>query len=163
MSRTAVHRHLSRAVDAFASIFKSAPRCSAAPAWVCTPESLELQESLGLDYASDTRGRTPFYPIVDGRTLRVPQIPVTAPTLDELLGHVEDPNAQILDHLRDGGVHAMHAEAEGRAYSRVAEDLLRALLDRQPVEPLGGLSATHASPIVRREIPGRAGLVCVQA
>lgn len=161
MSRTAIQRHLSRAVEAYESILKRPPPCTAAPAWVCSPDSLEVQEAFGFAFASDTRGSRPFYPSVRGRTLHVPQIPVTAPTLDEILGGVSDANAEILSRWGDGGVHTMHAEAEGRAYLQMAERLLHGA---GPVGPLGRLVplATGASEIVHREIPGRAGAVSLQ-
>ncbi len=48
--------------------------------------ALALEEQLGFSYASDTRGEAPFMPMISGRRGRVPQLPTTLPTLDELIG-----------------------------------------------------------------------------
>ena len=55
--------------------------------------ALALEEQLGFSYASDTRGNGPFMPLIAGRRGRVPQLPTTLPTLDELIG---------LDGVHDG-------------------------------------------------------------
>jgi peptidoglycan/xylan/chitin deacetylase (PgdA/CDA1 family) len=166
MSRPAILRHLARAVEAFESILGARPTCTAAPAWVCSDASLELQDALGFRFASDTRGRCPFRPLVAGRALSTVQIPVTLPTLDEVLGRdgadADGFRRMIVERLSGTQVLTLHAEAEGRAYLDVADLLLR---QAGRIVPLGELAIgpAPACPIVHAEIPGRAGNVSIQS
>src|SRR5439155_1695668 len=70
-------------------------------------------------------------PAAEGRVFRIPEIPTTLPTLDELYGRVaRRPQALaecILQGLRPGqlNVHTLHAELEGGPHL----DVLEALLD----------------------------------
>ena len=138
--------------------------------------TLEIQEGYGLAYAGDCRGSAPFFPVVKGRALRTVQIPTTLPTLDELLGLEGRSAAQAVDEilglLKGEGlnVYALHTEVEGGALEDAFEAFLRGLADR------GVQARTHeewlpellaagppAKPILRREIPGRAGWVSFEA
>ncbi|MEW6514444.1 MAG: 4-deoxy-4-formamido-L-arabinose-phosphoundecaprenol deformylase [Pseudomonadota bacterium] len=71
--------------QAFTRVFEMPPTLHAAPGWRSNPHALRLTQRLGFQYASDTRGRHPFIPVWNGEIVRCPQIPVTLPTLDELL------------------------------------------------------------------------------
>ena len=86
LGRGTIDHHLRRAREAFERALGVPPRCTASPGWVCSEESLLAQESLQLAYASDTRGTRIFLPRVGGRVLATPQVPITLPTLDEMLG-----------------------------------------------------------------------------
>jgi undecaprenyl phosphate-alpha-L-ara4FN deformylase len=78
---------LRRGYDRLGDITGKPPVCSAVPAWRCTPTVLEEKLSGFLSaYNSDCRGSCIFYPVVDGRPLNQPQIPVTLPTYDEVIG-----------------------------------------------------------------------------
>jgi hypothetical protein len=74
------------AYDRLGDITGKPPACSAVPAWKCTPTVLEEKSRLPFAYNSDCRGQGLFYPVVDGRTLTQPQVPVTLPTYDEAIG-----------------------------------------------------------------------------
>jgi peptidoglycan/xylan/chitin deacetylase (PgdA/CDA1 family) len=85
---------------AFEQVFATTPKLHASPGWRSNPHALRLTQRLGFTYASDTRGRHPFIPVWQGEIVRCPQIPVTLPTLDELITSPrQDPAALVGDVL----------------------------------------------------------------
>jgi peptidoglycan/xylan/chitin deacetylase (PgdA/CDA1 family) len=110
---------LERAADAYTELFAQKPLTFAAPAWFCNDESLRYQDKMGLIYASDCRGMDPFFPVIDGQTLKTPQVPATLPTLDEALGLTDKTATTFFDRLLDEvkpeewPVMTIHAELEG--------------------------------------------------
>ncbi|GAM09757.1 putative 4-deoxy-4-formamido-L-arabinose-phosphoundecaprenol deformylase ArnD [Geobacter sp. OR-1] len=123
---------LGRASAAFEEVFGHRTRTTAAPGWTVTPDSLEIQDAMGLAYCSDSRGTRPFYPVMEGRRFNTLQIPSTWPTLDEILGESGITTDNINDHylslVRPGlNVHTIHAELEGNAYSATFTALLERL------------------------------------
>lgn len=157
---------------AFEAVFGVKAKGAVSPAWRCNDTTLELQEAYGLDYAGDCRGQAPFYPIVNGHTLRTLQIPTTLPTLDELLGlegrTAEQVNEEVWGLIREDAlnVYALHTEVEGGALKETFDAFLGGLNDRgvrarTHADWLAELKAANppAKPISRREIPGRAGWV----
>ena len=167
--------HLRCAAESFAAATGHAPAATAAPGWHATDESLACQERMGFAYASDTRGRAPFVPCIDGRRSALPQIPTTLPTLDELLGRPDlpagDPIAAGEEGIRKAEapvqVLTLHAEVEGMAHAPLFEEALRRIREAAEVrfERLDELaraldrSALPVRPVLRRRIPGRAGYV----
>lgn len=81
-----LRKRFERAAEVFARISGKMPRSFASPGWLVSSESLAAEEELGLDYASDTRGRSPFYPVLEGKKYGTLQIPTTMKTMDELTG-----------------------------------------------------------------------------
>ena len=170
-------REFSKAVARFGQVFGTAPKTFGAAGWQINAYALALQEQFKLDYASDTRGRYPFLPAMNGRKFSVPQLPTTLPTLDELVGTDEITVENVADHLlrlteqapEHGHVYTLHAELEGMALMPVFEKLLAgwkaqgyelvatrdmaAQLDRKHL-PL--------HEVVMGEIPGRSGTLAVQ-
>lgn len=183
LEATEIRADLERAREAFAQVFGRPPEATAAPAWLASERSLLAAEDLGFRYASDTRGAGPFRPVVHGRALTVPQVPVTLPTLDERLGTESGRSAvtaagfyaDVLERLaRRERAHdvlevlAVHAELEGRAYLDAFEDFLeRVLVAGGAVVPLGTLLSHARGPLPecalrRGAVPGRAGEVSLQ-
>jgi hypothetical protein len=74
------------AVDRFRTVFGGEARTHGAAGWQMNDAAFALEEKFGFAYASDTRGTAPFVPFISGRRSRVPQLPTTLPTLDELIG-----------------------------------------------------------------------------
>src|SRR6185437_12159741 len=133
-------------------------------------------DSMELSYRSDTRGRTPFRCRVDGELLKTPEIPTTLPTLDEVMGREDLPDAAAVlefyltqfnsDRLN---VHTVHAETEGMAELESFTNLIRALKARgakfvrlaEVAMRLAG-AELPVCEVVRATLPGRAGWVAAQ-
>lgn len=113
-------RELERGVTRFTEIVGSPPASSAAPAWRAPSEVIAAKHLFPFSYNSDCRGSDCFLP-TDGVNVYQPQIPVTLPTYDEMLGNngVTDANynQSLLALFRpdDLNVLCIHAEAEGIA------------------------------------------------
>jgi undecaprenyl phosphate-alpha-L-ara4FN deformylase len=173
MPKRAAAMELGRAFSLFGEIFGRRALSSAAPGWTVTADSLEIQDALRLDYCSDARGISPFYPVMDGRRFATLQVPTTWPTMDEILGEngvtAETANDLYLSLLRPGlNVHTIHAELEGKSLADVFSDLLERLRERgvrfvtlaEAATEFGGKA--HDAPLAMGEISGRAGLVALQ-
>lgn len=83
-------------IETFADVFEIPPMLHAAPGWRSNPHALRLTQRLGFKYASDTRGRHPFIPVWNGEIVRCPQVPVTLPTLDELVASPRQDPAEAI-------------------------------------------------------------------
>ena len=164
-----------RASGALEDILGSRPRATAAPAWLTSARSLEAVDEQAFAWASDTRGTCPFLPRAGGRTHRVPQVPVTLPTLDESLGRDAQSAGEyftsvldVVSRPRGRNVLAIHAEAEGIAHSAAFERFLAEAIERGArILTLGEFLAATPRPlpvasVERTTIDGRAGEVSVQ-
>jgi undecaprenyl phosphate-alpha-L-ara4FN deformylase len=171
--------HLRRAIESFTSATGHAPAATAAPGWHATDESLACQERMGFAYASDTRGRAPYVPLIGTRPSALLQIPTTLSTLDELLGRPDlpggDPIAVWEASLRKADqpvqVLTLHAEVEGMAHASLFERALGRIRSAAEAgfERLDDLARSldaatlPARPVVRGRVPGRAGYVSCEA
>ena len=170
-------REMRRAVERFREVFGFAPTVHGAAGWQMTDGALRAEEALGFTVASDTRGGTPFRPVVDGRPLNLVQLPTTLPTLDELIGGDDeagrDPVAWLLKLTADSPgdhVYTLHAELEGR---RLVDAFERLILGWKAqgfaFTTLGGLAAAldrDALPqraVCAGTVPGRSGTLAVAA
>lgn len=163
---------LGRAAALFQEILGHRPTSTAAPGWTVSPDSLEVQDAMGLYYSSDGRGTHPFYPVMAGRRFRTLQIPTTLPTADEILGENGITPDNIHDfyasNLREGlNVLTIHAELEGNAIRPSFVRLLeRFKSDGVRCITLGeaavGITSAPACELFMGEIAGRAGKVAIQ-
>ena len=167
-------RQLLLAVERFGEVFGRAPEVHGAAGWQMNDHAYELEQELGFRLASDGRGDAPFLPRVGERVLRVPQLPTTLPTLDELIGldglHAGNVAEHLLRLSLDGRdhVYTLHAELEGGQLAGVFEALLQGWGDAGV--RLGTL-ADHAAALdlgalpVRRvglgSVAGRSGQLAV--
>jgi undecaprenyl phosphate-alpha-L-ara4FN deformylase len=166
-----------RGMNAFKEVFGHYPKSHAAAGWQINSTALELEAEYGLDYASDTRGRAPFWPLLDGRPSSCPQLPTTLPTFDELLGRDGVDDTNIADALYrasepDGlklQVFTLHAELEGLLLLNAFEQLLRKW--QAAGAKITGMQAIHQQSLQRQlpeqtvamgTVPGRSGLLAVQ-
>ena len=169
LSVDTIRAELERAFSKFEEYAGFRPACSAAPGWQVTPDSLKVQDELGLTYCSDVRGYSPFMPEMGGKSFSTPQVPSTLPTLDEVLGYVkpEDVAGYYAGLLHDGlNVHTIHTEMEGGMMHWTFSDFLDRCRD-MGVEFLTLKEAMKESDLPRckiemGEIPGRAGKVALQ-
>lgn len=164
---------LKRGYDRLGDIIGQPPVCSAVPAWKCTTTVLKEKSRLPFVYNSDCRGHSLFYPVVDGRVLTQPQVPVTLPTYDEAVGRHGITARTFNDHLFSLvrpdrlNVLTIHAEVEGGICHDFFEQFvttarsrgisfvpLSALLKTEPIEP-GFMS--------RGEVAGREGWLSCQS
>ncbi len=173
MNQRAIKHHLRKGVDQLASILGKIPVCSASPAWKCNDLVLMEKEKFSFVYNSDCRGESIFLPLVDGKKLSQPQIPVTLPTYDEVIGSkgVSDSNYNeyILSLMKPEKLNILtiHAEVEGIFCAEMFEHFLKTALSRKiSFIPLGTFlkeqTPTDYATLVDREIPGREGWLSVQ-
>jgi peptidoglycan/xylan/chitin deacetylase (PgdA/CDA1 family) len=170
-----------RGMSAFKKVFGFFPTSHAAAGWQINGHALELEREYGLQYASDTRGHTPFWPMLEGRRSSCPQLPTTLPTFDELLGREGVNDSTIAEAVfrlseKDAAsragqlqVFTLHAELEGMLLLNSFESLLTQWQDAGVT--IARMAAIHKQAIQRPlpdqtvimgEVPGRSGLLAIQ-
>lgn len=177
MSRDEVAQEFAKAYAEYERVFGEPARTAGAAGWQANAYSLEAYDRAGLAYASDARGTRAFFPSVDGRVFRTLQVCTTLPTLDELLGRPEYPEAGLVERylswLRPDRENVLTAHAEIEGMSRIG--FLRALLERARARGvrLVRLDELAREILARREtvpvcrlisgrVEGRSGTLAVQ-
>lgn len=174
MDSDAIGASLQQGVEMLTPILGHPPTCSAAPAWKCNDLVLTEKGKFPFRYNSDCRGQTLFRPVVENAELPQPQVPVTLPTYDEIVGRNGVSNRNYNDHLlsllRPGELNVLtiHAEVEGIVCAAMFEDFLsKAVARGVTFVPLGQLLEESAeiggSVVVPKETPGREGWMACQA
>ncbi|MGC8763754.1 MAG: hypothetical protein ACP5VN_09010 [Acidobacteriota bacterium] len=168
---------LLRGAEALSEAAGGEVRIFASPGWLCSEESLRQEARLSPLFGSDCRGSDPFLPVLEGRVLRIPEVPVTLPTAWELmLAEGLGPGgafARLAAEARGGAwpVYGASAELEGGAFLPAFGDFLRALGEEgRKVVPLGSLLAARlraGGPLPRctmayGALDGRPGFVSLQ-
>ncbi len=174
MNAAAVQVDLRRGFERLAEIIGRSPVCSAVPGWKCTALALAEKARFPFEYNSDCRGTGVFVPAAGEGIHSQPQVPVTLPTYDELIGRngITDQvyNDYVLSLLEADRLNVLtiHAEVEGIARLGLFERFL-SLLERNRVRSvtLGALARADDPPpagaICPGTVPGREGWVAVQA
>ena len=168
---------LQRATERYAEVFGHTPRVHGAAGWQMNTAAYRIEAELGYQFATDTRGYSPFLP-VDGRGQELPlvQFPTTLPTLDELLGHegrtafnVHEALLSMTNGLVSMQVYTLHAELEGQKLLRTFEQLLAGWRAQgHTLVSLGQLAdATERDAVPRcciavGSVPGRSGSLAIQ-
>lgn len=165
------------AVDRYQEIFGYPATTHGAAGWQMNGSSYREELALGLKYASDGRGTSPFRPLVDGQEIACIQLPTTLPTVDELLctGKVGPDNvdryviASSMEERMFGHVYTLHAELEGMRMLPAMERMLDAwqtsgyrmfsLGDLYRSLDIERLPRHHVST---GRVPGRPGLLSTQ-
>lgn len=152
-------------------------RVFASPGWLCTEESLRQEARLSPLFGADCRGTDPFLPVLDGRVLKTPQVPVTlAPAREWMLAEGLDAEGafrRVAGEVRGGAwpVYGASAELEGGVLLAAFETFLRAMAEEgRRVVPLGTLLAARlrdGGPLPRctmayGSLEGRPGFVSLQ-
>jgi peptidoglycan/xylan/chitin deacetylase (PgdA/CDA1 family) len=174
-----------RGMQAFEQVFGFAPKTHAAAGWQINTHALELEREYGFDFASDTRGRTPFWPLLGGGDSSCLQLPTTLPTFDELLGRdgIDESNIaqavyeRSLAQSRDGQargdqpqVFTLHAELEGLLLLDAFDALLQKW--RAAGAQMCCMGSLHSQILAQKlprqavimgEVAGRSGLLALQA
>lgn len=174
LPRADVEREVDRALAVYEEILGRAPVGFAAPGWQCGASSIAVLDRGPFVYHSSTRGESPYRPRVGAVEGRLPELPTTLPTVDELLGDGVGGD-RLLDALLAGigdrplEVLTLHAEVEGRAYVDLFARLLERLAGRvrfRALEEIARDLDTARLPIcevVQGTRRGRAGTVSCQA
>ncbi len=178
MSLEETRAEFGRAREEFRRIFGEEARGAGAAGWQANASSKQVYDEAGLLYASDTRGTSAYYPRIGGQTFRTLEIPTTLPTLDELLGRAEYPEAEIAAHLlglmRDDrpNVFTLHAEIEGMGKRGIFREFLAGCVDHGTdfvrmdalaASLLAGPGVIPVRDLVMGEIDGRSGVVAMSA
>ena len=169
-----IHEYIRKGVDCLQRIAGSPPVTSAVAGWRCNNITLWEKEAFDFRYNSDCRGHSMFRPYQKGKRL-TPQIPVTLPTYDEIIGQngvtQDNYNQTILSQIKADqlNVYTIHAEVEGI----VCADLFVQLLQQAKQQniqfvPLGELlnivniNDLPDGQIVNKPMPGREGWLSIQ-
>ncbi len=174
MDAEAIRRSLDRGVELLTEILGRAPTCSAVPGWKCNDLVLRQKCRFPFRYNSDCRGHSIFSPMIENEILLQPQIPVTLPTYDEIIGSngvtQSNYNEHLFSLLKPDALNVLtiHAEAEGI----VLADMFRRFVEMASArgalfKPLGELTdtlpVTDRVPIIAKTIAGREGWIACQA
>jgi len=165
---------LTQGVDLLTKILDHPPTCSAVPSWRANDSVLLEKSKFSFDYNSDCRGESIFLPLVNGQEQNQPQIPVTLPTYDEVIGQNGISNSNYNDYLLSLlkldrlNVLTIHAEVEGIVCESMFRDFVKSAQSKGvsfvPLSYLLGKEdpPVNRSVIVNQEIPGRDGWVSCQ-
>jgi peptidoglycan/xylan/chitin deacetylase (PgdA/CDA1 family) len=168
------------AMDRFEEIFGEPARVHGAAGWQMNAHALRLTQRLGFHYCSDSRGHSPFIPVMRAELSACPQLPTTLPTLDELLGHNGIDQSNVANHLLNltmnppdsdnrGHVYTLHAELEGGKLSGIFEELLAGwksqgyeLVAMRDLYQTLDMNRLPRNELAMDEVPGRSGTLAVQ-
>jgi len=169
-----VAAEVDRALSEFQRILGVAPEGFAAPGWQCGEGSLAALERGPFRYHSSTRGESPYRPRAGRVQGRLPELPTTLPTVDELLG--EGLGEERLFEVycdaigkRPLDVLTVHAEVEGGPYADFFSRLLDRLADRVRFRRVGDVARELTADelpvcdVIQDTRPGRAGTVSCQS
>lgn len=173
MDSKTIFDSLNKGVTVLTQILGYPPDCSAVPGWKSNDLVLKEKSKFPFHYNSDCRGHSIFQPIVSGTQLTQPQIPVTLPTYDEVIGRNGITDSNYNDYLvsllgqERLNVLTIHAEVEGIAYLEMFEQFINTCISGDvSFVPLGVLlqeyHANKSSAIIKKEIPGREGWISCQ-
>jgi len=174
---TWTRQEMVKAAAAFVEVFGRSAEVHGAAGWQLNPYTLSVEQELGFAYASDVRGHTPFYPVMQGLRSQCPQLPTTLPTLDELIGRagIDEHNAaahlfrESERSLPCGHVYTLHAELEGMNLLPVLDRLLKLWIAAQQnllamEDLIASLDLPHLPQheIEFGQVAGRSGYLAVQ-
>lgn len=124
--------YIALAVEEFEAVLHQPPKTFAAAGWQVNPFLFFLEQELGLEYASDTRGKSVFFPVLQDMKSTCPQIPTTLPTLSGMLGVEGVTRENVHEYLYaesqyvlpNGHIYSLDAEMEGIGYLPLMEKLV---------------------------------------
>lgn len=166
-----------KAWDAFTTAVNCDPQTIGAAGWQLNRHVIALEEKLGFQYASDVRGKSPFFPVMQGIHSNCIQLPTTLPTLDEIIGSdgTDASNCWKVIYERSqepfpqGHVYTLHAELEGMKLISTMEKLLKQwktsgfeLCTLEQLHQSLDRSEVPTHSIVMGEVEGRSGLMAIQ-
>jgi len=173
--RNALKEDMDRGLNALKKSTGHDASAWASPNWRCSASSLNLLDEYGFRYGADTRGRSPFVPVMTGYSGRKPQLPISLPCLHEIADYKDttDPTTirdEFVSHLQPGyNVWCIHDYYEGVLRRETFESVLDAVIrDGWSLVPITTLAAEvqpdtiATSRITRARMPGGRGEVSCQ-
>jgi len=154
----------------FREIFGVDAKTHGAAGWQMNRHAAWFEER-HFEYASDTRGRSPFLPVWDGVRIGCPQLPTTLPTLDELIGlsNFEETLLENTAEHRGDQIFTAHAELEGGKLLPAFDRLLGGwkkqgyeLVSLRTLYESLDLAALPRHEVVYGQVPGRSGTLALQ-
>jgi undecaprenyl phosphate-alpha-L-ara4FN deformylase len=173
--RDALKADMTRALEALQQATGKPASAWASPNWRCSAASLSLLDEFGFAYGADTRGRSPFVPVVPGYHGAKPQLPISLPCLHEISDYLDTTDAstiatEFVRHIAPGyNVWCIHDYYEGLLRREMFERVLDAVLSQGrtlvPIATLAaGLGAAPVAParVMKARMPGGRGIVSCQ-
>ncbi len=119
-------------IEEFGNIFGFHPKFHSASGNIVNRYLLELEDSYGFQLALDTRGKTAFQPEYLDYIAKTKQLPVTLPSIEEVLNSAEVTVENVHEYLfadsqkqlPHGHVFEVRAAHEGRDWLAILEKLL---------------------------------------
>ncbi len=93
-----------KGVSEWSELFGEQPQMHAAANYQLHPELFACEQDAGLKFASDTRGQTPFYPVMLGVESSVLQLPVTVASPEEMMRIKPNCLAHLHEELFDASL-----------------------------------------------------------
>jgi undecaprenyl phosphate-alpha-L-ara4FN deformylase len=179
LSENYISSSIQKGIDELERITGKYPVTSAVPGWRCNNTILRKKAEFPFEFNSDCRGYAVFQPVIKDNSpgpqnKLQPQIPVTLPTYDEILGTNsitdENYNDYMIEQLKPEKLNILtiHAEAEGGKCLRIFDSFLHRTKDKgYSFTTLGEILKEHPSPppegeIIKKKFPGREGWLAVQ-
>ncbi|MBP1521388.1 hypothetical protein IVW58_03000 [Salmonella enterica subsp. enterica serovar Worthington] len=166
---------IARGITALEAIIGKPVTCSAAAGWRADGRVVRAKEPFNLRYNSDCRGTTLFRPLLMPGQTGTPQIPVTLPTWDEVIGPAVQAQSfntglspvccrtkarRYIPSMRKSKVLSINRCLKICSFVHATRDHLCPLGELLPTSP----ESLPLGQIVRGHIPGREGwLGCQQA
>lgn len=176
LSDDEIRTDFSNACGTFVDACGRAPRSFGAPNWRSDFRVYAAESEAGMLYASDLRGRCPFFPCEDGRRADILQIPVTLPCAHEVLQagvSKQDIASEIVGRLVDGlNIWCIHGWFEGMSEWGVVREFVSLAreagygfvrMDEVAEELARGKEAIPGCGIGRTALTGGIGEVTCQA
>lgn len=173
MTDAQIKHEIKQGVETLTAITGEPPACSAAAGWKANEQVVCQKQAFGFHYNSDCRGRSIFIPQINGKHY-APQIPVTLPTYDEVIGNnaitVENYNDYLLGLFQPGQLNVLtvHAEVEGIVCAEMFDQFLSSAKQRDiqfvPLRALlpDDLNSIKPGKITTAPLSGREGWVACQ-
>ncbi len=173
MTDEQISDEIKRGVETLTAITGEPPLCSAAAGWKANEQVIRQKQSFAFRYNSDCRGHSIFTPEIDGKHY-APQIPVTLPTYDEVIGNkaitVENYNDYLLGLFQPEQLNVLtvHAEVEGIVCAEMFDQFLSLAKQRDiqfvPLQALLPADQNSIMPgkIISAALIGREGWVACQ-
>lgn len=170
-------KQMTLAVESFRSVFGTAPLTHGAAGWQMNNAAYVCEQDFGFRYCSDGRGTHPFMPVAGGQQIKVPQLPTTLPTLDELIGVDDITPDNVHEHMlkltaavpAHGHVYTLHAELEGMKWMPAFDRMLSgwreqgyALVSTAQMFDTLDVASLPMHEVIMDSIPGRSGVLAVQ-